>query len=143
MSMPKQSLMSTDQKEKFTCQCIYCRRIIHDYRVAVAIGDLRVEKFECHHRLDVTRLYKYQRFSDRAIQALIDTKVWVSLPEDFNDPFDCQIEVDHRISEEEWMEYVSKIINRPGNAFEEEYRLNYINEFPSVVPSKHYFLVCS
>jgi len=37
------------------------------------------------------RLYKYQAYSSFALEALIQKKIWVSNPTDFNDPFDCRV----------------------------------------------------
>lgn len=36
------------------------------------------------------KLYKYQSYSGYALESLIKRKIWISSPEDFNDPFDCQ-----------------------------------------------------
>lgn len=38
-------------------------------------------------------LYKYQRISDLSLASLADASVWASIPRDFNDPFDCALQV--------------------------------------------------
>ena len=38
-----------------------------------------------------SKLYKYQSFNGQTISNLIKRCLWFSKPEDFNDPFDCDI----------------------------------------------------
>ena len=40
---------------------------------------------------NVTRLYKYRAFDERALNILRDQEVWMAGPESFNDPFDCAL----------------------------------------------------
>lgn len=40
------------------------------------------------------KLYKYQSYSGHALESLIRRMIWISNPEDFNDPFDCQVRIE-------------------------------------------------
>lgn len=37
----------------------------------------------------ITSLYKYRAVNDRALEGLRNNKLWISQPNSFNDPFDC------------------------------------------------------
>lgn len=42
----------------------------------------------------ITSLYKYRAFNEYSLQSLINEVAWFSKPIDFNDPFDCGIQID-------------------------------------------------
>lgn len=39
------------------------------------------------------RLYKYQPYSSYAFESLVQQKLWISNPDDFNDPFDSKVRI--------------------------------------------------
>lgn len=41
---------------------------------------------------EVTKLYKYREYNDRALNMLENNQVFLAAPSSFNDPFDCAIE---------------------------------------------------
>ncbi|WP_432746078.1 DUF2971 domain-containing protein [Methylobacter sp. G7] len=52
-------------------------------------------------------LFKYRKFDQNALQNLINDKVWLAAPGSFNDPFDCQINIDRKHSDEEIQAYLN------------------------------------
>lgn len=42
-------------------------------------------------------LYRFEPADDKRILSLADNKLWFSDPLNFNDPFDCQLELEDRI----------------------------------------------
>ena len=49
---------------------------------------------------EVTSLYKYRSFSEKAISSLRDNTGWFAKPSSFNDPFDCAFSLDQNRFEE-------------------------------------------
>jgi hypothetical protein len=43
------------------------------------------------HKNIPSKLYKYQKFDTYSKMNLLNSKIWLSAPEDFNDPFDCAL----------------------------------------------------
>jgi hypothetical protein len=58
---------------------------------------------------EITRLYKYRAYNIHSLSILINRKVWFAKPDSFNDPFDCKIPFDHRLTSDEAMAYGRKI----------------------------------
>jgi hypothetical protein len=53
-------------------------------------------------------LFKYRKINLTLDSILIDGKLWFSNPSDFNDPFDCQINIDTNNSQTEIEEFIRK-----------------------------------
>ena len=51
-------------------------------------------------------LYKYSRVSDYLLESLREGYLWMSKPSEFNDPFDCKIVIDYRLTPEELQQHV-------------------------------------
>jgi hypothetical protein len=49
--------------------------------------------------MPATLIYKYFPINQYTLATFINKKIWFSFPQDFNDPFDCQINVDKTCSE--------------------------------------------
>ena len=50
-----------------------------------------------------SKLYKYQPYTTWSLDNLKDRRLWFSKPSEFNDPFDCAIDLDiAEMSEDEW-----------------------------------------
>ena len=47
------------------------------------------------------KLYKYQSYSSYALEALVQSKIWISKPSDYNDPFDCKINLENVTTHEQ------------------------------------------
>ncbi len=46
--------------------------------------------------------YKYRIFNINTVRTIVNSEVYFSSPNDFNDPFDCQIPLIYSSSEQEW-----------------------------------------
>jgi len=56
--------------------------------------DIKTERFpQC--------IYKYRALNDAFYKILLNHSLWFSNPENFNDPYDCRVLVDHNYSEDE------------------------------------------
>lgn len=53
-------------------------------------------------------LYKYKSLKSNFDKILIDQELWFSTPDKFNDPFDCQIQVDTTNSQEEKEQFLNE-----------------------------------
>lgn len=54
-------------------------------------------------------LYKYRTVDKYTLASLVNRSIWFSSPSDFNDPFDCQIEITHiEPTKAEYSEMISK-----------------------------------
>ena len=51
-------------------------------------------------------LYKYSRVSACLLESLREGYLWLSKPSEFNDPFDCKIVIDYRLTPEELQQHV-------------------------------------
>ena len=92
----------------------------------------------------IMKLYLYRPANDNTLNILRHNRLWASKPDEFNDPFDCDLEIAEYITEEiilaainerygereQWPDEISQFINSTidaaGNFTEEERdRLNY------------------
>lgn len=48
------------------------------------------EAYKFKYRNIPSKLYKYQPYKENRISAIINKKLWFSMPKDMNDPFDCR-----------------------------------------------------
>ena len=63
-------------------------------------------------------LYKYYNVSEYSLKVLRDDKVFFSDPiKDFNDPFDCRLEIDFTGSLSDWQQSYAKFLSRQGISF--------------------------
>ncbi|MDD5057737.1 MAG: DUF2971 domain-containing protein [Sideroxydans sp.] len=60
-------------------------------------------------------LFKYRAFDHRAMQSLIDNKIWLAIPESFNDPFDCRFYIDRLHSDEELLNHLNFCAENRGD----------------------------
>jgi Protein of unknown function (DUF2971) len=76
------------------------------------------------------RLYKYQSLRDEhTISNLSDCKIWLSKPQSFNDPYDCDIRIEReRFSDEDlaqlapvWRERVQQLYGMSNSDFDSRY----------------------
>jgi hypothetical protein len=58
---------------------------------------------------EITHLYKYRAYNTHSLCILINRKVWFAKPGSFNDPFDCKIPFDHRLTPEAAVSYGRKV----------------------------------
>ena len=58
------------------------------------------------------RLYKYRAFSNRALDMLVADRLYFSSPADFNDPLDCQPNVEIDIGFSELLGVVGRLVER-------------------------------
>lgn len=65
-------------------------------------------------------IYKYRPVNDFAFQLLENNEFYLSLPKDFNDPFDCYIRRDNNNTKEEWIDYIE---NESDATLEEKRKL--------------------
>jgi hypothetical protein len=47
------------------------------------------------------KLYKYQSYSSYALESLVQRQIWISKPSDYNDPFDCKINLENITTHEQ------------------------------------------
>lgn len=57
---------------------------------------------------EIRHLYKYYAYNENSPAALINRRVWFPKPESFNDPFDCDIDFEHRIRLEHLKMYLQE-----------------------------------
>lgn len=66
-----------------------------------------------------SRLYKYHAYSSYALESMVQKKIWVSKPAQFNDPFDCKLRVKDAQTLQQFEDLnsaVHRVINRdPSN----------------------------
>ena len=55
-------------------------------------------------------IYKYTSINDNTLENLEKNQLWFSLPEDFNDPFDCQFVLDNRMNENDIIQRIDSFI---------------------------------
>jgi hypothetical protein len=55
---------------------------------------------------DIKNLYKYRACNEKSLSILINKEIWVSRPDSFNDPFDCQFCLNDKISTKDYTEYM-------------------------------------
>jgi hypothetical protein len=58
---------------------------------------------------EITHLYKYRAYNTYSLSILINRKAWFAKPDSFNDPFDCKIPLDPRMTPDEVVAYGQKI----------------------------------
>ncbi len=63
-------------------------------------------------------LYKYRTLNSNLDKILINDELWFSNPNDFNDPFDCQIVVDSNNSQQEIEQFIIKNSLTPVSSIE-------------------------
>lgn len=57
-------------------------------------------------------IYKYMPFSEERLKAMRENQLWMSLPETFNDPFDCDHPIKTDMSHEDSLDVIAKIGSR-------------------------------
>jgi hypothetical protein len=61
-------------------------------------------------------LYKYFPYNEYLLETLFTKKVWFSKPATFNDPFDCHLNFDQRISEDRYEKCLRWQLKREGRS---------------------------
>ena len=81
-------------------------------------------------------LHRFQKIDDRSYNSLIYNYLWFSSPFDFNDPYDCNIELDYENNTLQEIEKFGREVNEGINRFSEEgllERVNYIANNPKEI----------
>lgn len=55
---------------------------------------------------EITHLYKYKPFNEFTLDIITNGKIFFPKPEVFNDPYDCDIKIDHKISNNDYLEII-------------------------------------
>lgn len=63
-------------------------------------------------------IYRYRSFNNYTKDIFKNNELWFSNPVDFNDPFDCQINIDTNNSRGEIKTYFEKLIKETGQTFD-------------------------
>ncbi len=58
---------------------------------------------------NITSLYKYRTFNSYSLDCLTENTVWLAKPESFNDPFDCNVEVNEKFSIKRYKRYLKEV----------------------------------
>lgn len=75
-------------------------------------------------QLKTIRLYKYRNINENTMKILTKGELYFSSPSDFNDPFECQIPINLKITEKE----LSKVLKKGKNNFiKKEKLMNVLN----------------
>jgi len=63
---------------------------------------------------EITYLYKFYDYNEKALSVLINKTVWFAKPDSFNDPFDCKIPFDNCITLQELQNFLPRYKNFKG-----------------------------
>jgi len=72
---------------------------------------------------NITHLYKYIPINENTIGLLEENELYFSFPSDFNDPFDCKVEMIFNGTKEDWERWIN---SQPITYSEKQHLLNYL-----------------
>jgi hypothetical protein len=63
---------------------------------------------------NIKYLYKYREFNEFTLDIIVNNRIFLSSPAKFNDPFDCSINVNDRLSFDDYIQFVKEGGKRQG-----------------------------
>ena len=74
------------------------------------------------------RLYRYRKLDEATISTIVNSVIYFSKGDQFNDPFDCRLRYNHEGTDEEWRELLKRMLQRNFPEFSQEQVTNLVEK---------------